>query len=221
MLSIFASFVEKKNGAVLFYNREGEAKAFELIRKVKNETGMLLKNDEAYTVYSLAKKAMKIEGDIAEVGVYRGGSARLILDARGSKEKSIYLFDTFEGLPALSKSDNPLHFAESQFPASFEEVKKQFASHKNVFLYKGLFPSTAAPIESKKFAFVNLDTDLYESTKECLEFFYPRMNCGGIILTHDYPKAIGVKKAFDEFFERKEEIVLEAPSRQQGFVIKL
>ena len=180
---------------------------------------MLLSNDEAYQVYMLAQKTAKIPGDIAEVGVYRGGSAKLIAEVKG--DKSLYLFDTFEGLPALSKNDNPEHFHESQFPSSFEEVKNLFNTYSNVHLYKGLFPQTAGPIKDKRFSFVNLDTDLYESTKDCLEFFYPRMNRGGILLSHDYPKAIGVKRAFDEFFENKPEIVLPAVSRQQCFVVKL
>ena len=74
----------------------------------------------------------------------------------------------------------------------------------------------------KKFSFVHLDVDIYTSTLEALKFFYPRINRGGAILSHDYPGAVGVKKAFDEFFEDKPEIVIELPTGTgQALVIKL
>lgn len=70
-----------------------------------------------------------------------------------------------------------------------------------MYFYKGLFPQTAEPIKDKKFAFVHLDTDLYESTLEGLKFFYPRMVKHGIILSHDYSTIKEVRRAFQDFGE--------------------
>ena len=50
-----------------------------------------------FLIYSLAKAQSKRPGDFAEVGVYQGGSARVICEAKGSKR--LRLFDTFSGLP--------------------------------------------------------------------------------------------------------------------------
>lgn len=47
----------------------------------------------------------------------------------------------------------------------------------------------------------------FQSILDCLEFFYPRMSHGGIILSHDYTFK-GVKRAFDEFFKDKPEVVI-------------
>jgi hypothetical protein len=69
-------------------------------------------------------------------------------------------------------------------------------------------------VKDKVFSLVNLDVDCYESTKKSLEFFYPRMSRGGIIISHDYITAPGVKKAFDDFFEGKTEPVLETAGSQ-------
>ena len=77
-----------------------------------------------------------------------------------------------------------------------------------------VFPDTSEPVREKKFSMVNLDVDCYESTKQCLLFFYPRMSPGGIILSHDYITAPGVKKAFDDFFETRAEPVLETAGSQ-------
>ncbi|MCP4540392.1 MAG: hypothetical protein GY832_24910 [Chloroflexi bacterium] len=61
--------------------------------------------------------------------------------------------------------------------------------------HPGLFPKTGAFVSEKEFSFVYLDVDVYQSTKESLEFFYPRMTKGGIILSHDYQYP-GVRQAF-------------------------
>jgi hypothetical protein len=70
----------------------------DLIMEIKTETEMLLSDWEAFQIFRAVKQTSKINGDIAEVGVYRGGSSKLICEAKGNKR--LHLFDTFEGLPA-------------------------------------------------------------------------------------------------------------------------
>ncbi len=174
--------------------------------------------NEAYQVYMAVKRTGKIKGDIAEVGVYRGGSAKIISEAKGSK--ALHLFDTFEGLPELSKMDEQDYFHKGEFYASIDEVKDYLKKYRKVNFYKGYFPTTAKPVKNKKFSFVNLDVDIYESTLSSLKFFYPRMNKGGIIITHDYINAIGVRKAFDDFFKDKVEPIIEL-SGSQCLIVKI
>jgi len=81
--------------------------------------------------------------------------------------------------------------------------------YSNVYFYKGLFPVTAKHVKDKKFSFANFDVDTYESTLDCLKFFYKKMNKGGIIMSHDYITIPGVTKAFDEFFKDKPEPIIE------------
>jgi len=194
-------------------------KAFSLIKQINKETQMLLTDIQAYQIYLTVKKTEKIPGDIAEVGAYKGGSAKIICEMK--KKKSLYLFDTFEGLPDLSKIDNQNQFRKGEFFASFESVKNYLKKYSNVFLYKGLFPLSAKPIQNKKFSFVHLDVDLYESTLNCLKFFYPRMNKGGVIISHDYPDSKGVKRAIDGFFKDKPEIITELPGCGQCLIVKI
>lgn len=54
-----------------------------------------------------------------------------------------------------------------------------------VEIRKGYFPETLGDLDDR-FAFVNLDMDLYRLTLEGLRYFYPRMSAGGVILIHDY-----------------------------------
>jgi hypothetical protein len=60
----------------------------------------------------------------------------------------------------------------------------------------------------------DLDVDTYKSTLSCLEFFYPRTSTGGIILSHDYLNAVGVTKAFQEFFEERREPIISLTGKQ-------
>lgn len=187
------------------FQNEKNAKTFDLIRQIKRETEILLADQEAYLIYTIVEKTEKIEGDIAEVGVYKGGSAKLMREAT---EKPLHLFDTFEGLPDKCAKDIS-RFHKGDYSASLESVKSYLKNYPDISFYKGLFPVTAEPVKGKKFSFVHLDVDLYESTLNSLKFFYPRMSRGGVIISHDYRDVDGVRKAFDEFFEDKPEIIIE------------
>lgn len=190
------------------------AEDYALIRNVISETDMLLLQDEAYQLLSCARATAKVRGEIAEVGVYRGGSARLMCEVRANR--TLYLFDTFEGLPNTDQLDS--RFAAGQYAASFEEVQSYLAKFPSVHIYKGLFPATSSPISDKRFSCVHLDVDLYQPTRDSLEFFYPRVNPGGIFLIHDYLWAEGVRKAVQEFFATRPEPILELAGAYCGII---
>ncbi|MAG02383.1 macrocin-O-methyltransferase [Candidatus Pacearchaeota archaeon] len=180
-----------------------------LSKLIREDKPFLLKPYELFMVYSLAKRQIDLNGDYAEVGVFKGTTAKAICEAKG--DKKLYLFDTFEGLPEPSKFDK--NFKKQMFDSEVSYVMKKLSKYPNVFIYKGLFTDTAITIKDNNFSLVHLDVDLYQSTKDCLEFFYERMISGGIILSHDYDSS-GVKKAFDEFFFNKSEKVIRLPLSQ-------
>lgn len=210
-------FARISNWVIISYNDPERSKVMALIGKIRSESGLLISYNEGYQIFMAVKRTAKINGDIAEVGVYRGGSAKIICEAKG--DKALHLFDTFEGLPDLSRLDNPKHFHKGEFKGAFEDVKDYLKEYSNVYLYKGLFPATAEAVKNKKFSFVNIDVDIYESTLSCLDFFYPRMNRGGIIISHDYIGAQGVRKAVDTFFQEKPEPIIEL-SGSQCLIVK-
>ena len=123
-----------------------------------------------------------------------------------STGKSLYLFDTFSGMPAVDPHKDI--FQEGAFgDTSLEKVKAYLSDCKNVNLYQGLFPDTATSIKDKTFCFVRVDVDIYQSVMDCCNFFYGRMTRGGIIIFDDYGylKCPGAKMAVDEFFADKSE----------------
>ena len=188
-----------------------------LIEEIKREREMLLEDDEARNIYLAVISTEIIPGDIAEVGVYQGGSAKLICAAK--KGKHLHLFDTFEGLPPPSQKDNSV-FHKAQFACSLEEVQRYLVKYEKVCFHKGIVPLSAKPVEKNCFSFVHLDVDLYKSTLDCLSFFYPRLSKGGVLISHDYPLSLGVKRAFDEFFRDKPEPILRI-SFNQCLIVKM
>ena len=220
ILQIFAFIYNFTNKILLKYRMAIQyyfyidGKLLNLIRHLRYKEGMLLTFTEAVQLVDCVSSCSKLDGAMAEVGVYKGGSAKLICNYKGSKE--LYLFDTFEGLPYIDKESG--YFEKGQYSSQFELVKDSLKDFQNVHLVKGLFPQSGASIEGSKFCFVHLDVDLYESTLDCLKFFYNKMVRGGMILTHDYPLIPGVKKAFDEFFADKPECVIKM-SGNQGLVV--
>lgn len=188
-----------------------EDEGMKLIREIKRQDGQpLCRASELYMVYSLARAQQGVAGDFAEVGVYKGATARLICDVKSDRQ--LHLFDTFQGLPPVQGDD--YHYAEGMFAADLGKVRRRLAGFPEVHFYPGLFPATAEPVKSRFFSFVHLDVDLYQSTRDALEFFYPRLVPGGILLSHDHPTGEGVRKAFAEFLADKPEKVIQLPLAQ-------
>lgn len=168
------------------------------------------KSPRGQDLIAAVNETKHLEGDFAEAGVYTGNSAQVICAVK--ENKILHLFDTFKGLPGSlfepidsSTEIARFHVRPGMYAASLERVKERLKYYKNVYYYPGLFPETAKPLRNRTFAFVNLDLDLYRSTLDALKFFYPRLNVGGIIISHNYTDLPGVKKAFDEFFKAKPE----------------
>jgi predicted O-methyltransferase YrrM len=215
---LLVNLVRSRHGVVTFYGDDERRQMLDTILKVRREVKLLLSDEEAMQVMLFSKRTAKIPGMIAEVGTFRGASAKLIAESRLKDSRTMHLFDTFEGLPETKEIDRSV-FTEKQFVAPYNAVSEYLKPYKNVRFYKGLFPGTATAVSSTRFSFVHLDADLYQSTKDGLEFFYPRMEKGGVILIHDYVNGPGVKKAVDEFGASRPEVVFDS-SWRQCFLIK-
>jgi O-methyltransferase len=190
----------------------------------------LAKQIEGYTImdrtrcfilYQFAKQAMGMDGDVAEIGVYKGGTAKLISKVISGTRKTVHLFDTFSGMPPTDSGKDLIK--EMDFSnTSLDSVKIYLKDCNNVVLYPGLFPDTSSPIINLKFCFIHVDVDIYKSVLDCCKFFYPRMVRGGIMVFDDYghPDCPGVKSAVDDFFSDKNEYPCYLPTGQ-CFITKL
>jgi O-methyltransferase len=150
----------------------------------------------------------EIPGAIAELGVYRGKTSRLL--RKLAPDRTLYLFDTFKGFPEQDLPSPDKRFSDT----TIGEVQRVVGDLSRVEFRAGYFPETARGLEDERFAFVMLDVDLFAPTLAGLEFFYPRMAPGGYIFSHDYHNHdpnFGVRQAFDEFLRDKPESFVEIP----------
>jgi O-methyltransferase len=182
------------------------------LHSIRRQRSSLVTFHEMYIVQSLAMGLKELPGDFVEVGIYQGSTAKAICDAKG--DKTLHLCDTFEGLPE-PKGEDALVETKGNFACGLESIQKYLAGVPNIVYHPGYCPqSVTGVLDDKKFALLHLDVDLYESTLECLHYFWPRMLPGGVVISHDYSILAGVRRAFTEFTQQTRERVIELPTTQ-------
>jgi len=161
----------------------------------------------------------RIEGDIVECGVWRGGSmmaAAKTLLSTGDAERHLHLYDTFEGMSEPTEHDHRydgrsaaemLAATERDAPiwayASLEDVQQAMGETafpaERIHYYKGKVEETIPEHAPEKISILRLDTDWYESTRHELHHLYPRLVPGGVLLLDDYGWWDGARRAVDEW----------------------
>ncbi len=146
--------------------------------------------------------ARNVSGSVAELGVYKGEFAEKISQA--FPDRTFYLFDTFTGFDTRDTTiDQQSKFSTGKqdfSDTSVASVLGRIPNAEKCVVKQGFFPDTAHDVDDS-FAFVSIDTDLYQPIYEGLHFFYPRLQPGGYIFVHDYNNAqyLGAQKAVRDF----------------------
>ncbi|WP_083517816.1 TylF/MycF/NovP-related O-methyltransferase [Desulfomicrobium orale] len=181
-----------------------------------------LNTDRRWMLSQLVRLTDSVHGDTVECGVYRGLGTYIICKINSSctLKRTHHVFDSFSGVSCPADVDGK-HWAKGDLSYEEDLVRKNLADFSNIIFYKGWIPDKFQKISDRKFSFVHIDVDLFQPTKESLEFFYPRLNEGGIILCDDYgfTTCPGATKACDDFLVDKPEKML-AMSGGGGFFIK-
>ena len=166
---------------------------------------------------ALLDRTCALQGDLAECGVYRGGTLITtgIYLQQKRLTKVLYGFDSFEGFDGSVDSELPFEDFPPQRRGGFGDTSARYVSDKvrrfrledQVKLVNGYMADTLRLHAQRTFCFVHLDVDIYESYQLALEFFFPRMADGGAILLDEYndPPWPGCNKAVDEFLVGKTE----------------
>jgi O-methyltransferase len=166
----------------------------------------------------LLNQTRDIKGDIAECGVYRGASLvpMAVYITQQGLPKNLHGFDSFEGFASSIVRDMELggEDIDHKHPGGMNETSYDLVAGKvkcfgltNVHIHKGFFEHTLPQFSHLNFSFVHLDCDAYDPYLGCLQFFYPRMSKGGVILLDEYndPPWPGCNAAVDEFLADKPE----------------
>ena len=163
----------------------------------------------------------EIPGAFVECGVWRGGSmmaAALTLARLGSRDRELYLFDTFSGMvePGDRDVDHRHRHARDTWArlarpdegsewcrAGLEEVRAAMGSvdypPERIHYVAGRVEDTLPAGAPDEIALLRLDTDWYESTRCELVHLYPRLAVGGVLIIDDYGSWQGCRSAVDEY----------------------
>ncbi len=153
----------------------------------------------------------QVPGDLIETGVWRGGSTifmRSILKAYGVVDRTVWVADSFEGLPPPNPEMYPADskdrlFEIKELAISMEQVQSNFSKYDllddQVKFLKGWFKDTLPTAPMEKLAVVRLDGDMYESTMDGLNALYPKLSVGGYLIVDDYGVLGSCKKAVHDY----------------------
>jgi len=179
-------------------------------------------------------KIADIDGDIVECGVGKGRTLLYLchLDLNEGKNRRIWGFDSFNGFPEpVDFDDSPRKpkkgdWSDTSIDLILGQLKragidKNFVNDK-VKLVKGFFPTTFKYYNGQPIAILHVDVDLYQSYKDVLDYFYPFVVKGGLIMFDEYnePKWPGATKAIDEFISKTGHTLQKYPQTKKYYIIK-
>jgi O-methyltransferase len=182
----------------------------------------------------------RVPGDIAECGVWRGGSMQAVartLLARGTRERNLHLFDTFAGMPPPTEVDRrvagrPAREMLDRRPrtaniwgiADLDDVRAGMSATgypaECIHYHAGLVEDTLPSEAPATIALLRLDTDWYASTRHELEHLYDRVTPGGVLIIDDYDYWEGARKAVDEFVAERQLCLLLVPIESTRVALK-
>lgn len=153
-----------------------------------------------HTVLWAAKQVKDLPGDFVECGVNRGGLSRAILEYIDLSKplRKFYLLDTFEGFDpkVLTEVEKKRLNRFSNYENTYEEVKGTFSSFPNVKIIKGTVPNTLNQVDTERVSYLSIDMNCVGPEIAALDFFWPKMVKGGIIVLDDY--------CYDNFAEQNQ-----------------
>ena len=166
----------------------------------------LWRRDRFYNLYSSLELVQHLNGDVMELGCYKGLSSYLLCTRLRELNpmftgEGYSICDSFEGLSNPTDKDQLNQNFSRMFAAPIEVVKKNLDNFPGIKYHKGWIPNVFKDLSGTTYRFVHIDVDLVEPTMASFEYFYPRLVSGGIIVCDDYGGKIweSTKKAVDVF----------------------
>lgn len=170
------------------------------LRNVNDQTRVL------FLMENVERTLLECDGDIAELGVYRGATAQILGYYCKKYTRDLVLLDTFDGFSESDLVGVDCKKKRLYGDNSLNSVKRLVGKDNWIHYKKGYFPdSVDYDVDSRKYAFVHIDCDLYQPISAGLNFFWDRMSSCGIIAIHDYASGLweGATRAVDEFCATK------------------
>ena len=150
-----------------------------------------------------------IEGDVTEFGCYVGESSKYLMKTllENNSDKKLYVYDSFEGLPPLSKWEEGTGWREGTLKSTEQILISNFVENNlpPPIIHKDWFKNVPEDKLPEKISFAFLDGDFYDSIYDSLNKIFDRVSDGGYICFHDYqrPDLPGVRAAIEDTFKER------------------
>ncbi len=157
-----------------------------LYQQIKGNT--LVDIYRCYELWSLARQLDNIDGDVLEVGVWRGGTGAILAQAvKDTPSRRVFLADTFTGVVKAGTKDTRYTGGEHADTsiALVRDLLKTLGLD-NAKLLQGIFPEDTAHEIPGKISLLHCDVDVYQSSKDIIEWCLPRLSPGGMIVFDDF-----------------------------------
>jgi O-methyltransferase len=178
----------------------------------------MVRNKNLVNLYRLVQQINRehVPGAIVECGVWNGGCSAVMTyasraDFHHPQSRTVWLFDSFQGLPLPSAKDgceSQASYFEGMNKGNTENVRRVFGilglSLDNVYMVPGWFEDTLASATVDQIALLHIDADWYESVKLALDTFYDRVVPGGFIALDDYNFWEGCNRALNDFLAEQQ-----------------
>ncbi len=168
-----------------------------------------------YELWHLLTQTQQLDGDVLEVGTWRGGTGCLL--ARRANDlgltSTVHLCDTFTGV--VKTSDRDSNYSGGEHADTSLRVVEQLITTlnlSNVKIHQGIFPEeTGAALTDHQFRFCHIDVDVYQSGKDVLAWVWPRMPIGGVVVFDDFgfPSCSGITRLIHEEEQKPDRVCIQ------------
>ncbi len=161
-----------------------------------------------YELWSLIEQVNGVEGDILEVGVWRGGSGCLLARKAVIEriDATVFLCDTFSGVVKAGRQDSEYTGGEhADTSAATVTSLATVMALDNVRVVSGVFPDETGPqVTAERFRLCHIDVDVYDSARDVFNWCWPKVSNGGAVVFDDFGfySCEGVTKLATELSER-------------------
>jgi hypothetical protein len=178
------------------------------------------------TVVWAVQHTAAVEGDLVELGVFRGHTTRFVADYVGfqNSSKRWRLYDTFEGIPTDQIDPGWEQANEVAYTGkfSYEEVVERFRDFPNIEVIRGRVPEILSDNCPEKISFLHMDLNNSTAEIAALDLLFDRLTLGALVVFDDFGWATA-RAQFDaerRWFDKRGLHVLPLPTGQGLFIKK-
>ncbi|WAP68854.1 class I SAM-dependent methyltransferase [Jiella pelagia] len=192
-----------------FYDPMMQDAIFETIRSAGSPPPTMMEDSRIVLLVEVLRTALRVEGDVVEIGSWQGGSSWYICQALKAlnEDRRAYFFDLFDESERMS----------GRAVMASDHIRRQLSFYPNTSVVVGDVRETITALEDRRIAFFHYDNMFQHKV---FPYVWSRMPSGGMILLDNYGHFRSHPAMIDDFAEKNGTRVTFIPPLGQGILIK-